>query len=216
MKKIYKLFCLFVILFIFPLFVNAENCSKEEKNRINKLINNINIAYIHTDNNYFTVNIYNIPEGLYVSTPTNGMLYPTNNTVTLNYYIGGNSYTFNFFSINGDKCIDEMKYSKTIYIKQYNVYSEKEVCKNKKYKDFKYCNKWYQGYITDEKYELELKKYESKLKQNEQVVNVEDNTNDTNKIKINMNIILIGSGCVILGITITIILVVRKKKRRKL
>ena len=214
MKQIYKLFLIFIALFIFPLFVNAESCSKEEKSRINKLINNIDFTYTHTGNNYFTISIYNIPDELYILSPTGEKMYPSdNNQASVDYYLGGNNYTFRLFSINGNKCIDDMNYTKTVYVKKYNVYSKREICKNSKYTDFKYCNEWYQGNITNEKFETELKKYEKNLIEKDEIV--DDSVEDTNNNIFNKNIIIV-IGSVVLLVVVIIMLMIRRKKRRKL
>ena len=213
MKRLCKIFFIFVSLFTFPLFVNAEECSREERNNIYALINNIKFTYTRTENNYFTINIYNIPDGLYLVAPTGSELYPSdNNQASIANYLGGNSYTFKLLSVEHNKCIDDMNYTKTVQVKKYNQYSEKEICHNPKYSDFKYCGEWYQGNITDERFETELKKYEKNLEEKNQIV--DDNKDNDNNINIDM--IIVGAGILLLGITVIILYTIRGKRRRKL
>lgn len=210
-----KLILLLNIIFILPISVSARECSPEERNTINSLVNNIEISYTHKSNNLFTVEIYNIPEQLYVLTPLgNKLYYSENNTPSseIQSYVGGKNYTFNILSVDNDECVDQMNYTKTIYIKKYNIYSEKDICKNEKYSNFKYCQTWYSGTITDEKFETELIEYEKKLNETETVD--DERITESNK---NMNIIIIiGVSIFIILIITCSVYIIKHKKRRKL
>lgn len=206
MKKI--LLFIFYSIFIFPIHVNAENCSTTEISKINSLVNNIKITYNHVENNTFEINIYNIPKELYVLTPLNKKVYHNeNNASKIEGYLGGNSYTFEIYSTNNNDCIDNMNFTKTIFVKNYNLYSDREICKDEKYKDFKYCNQWYQGSITDEKFEKELKIFEKE--------NLEVELNPDNSKNNDYSVVIIASSISIL-ILITLILIFKFKKRRRI
>ena len=212
MNKKILIFLIFLSLVMLPYNVKAKSCSIDEKNKINSLINNIKITYEHISNNEFKINIYNIPEELYVLTPSQKKFeHNANNLSVDTNYSGGRSYTFEIFSSNNNYCIDEMNYTKTIYIKKYNKYSEKEICKNEKYKNFNYCNKWYQGNITDSKFETELKKFEQTMQSNNQTVEIENN-NTSNKIKI----IVILSVIILVFVIFISMLIMRKRRKRKI
>lgn len=211
-KKIILLFIilLFIILFLIPIQVNAKNCSKEEMSRINIIINNIELSYEHKEDNYFIVNAYNVSSEFYIADAAGNKFVDAGNNVLTTYgYIGGKSYTFYIYSTTNNPCVDDMKYSKTIFIRKYNEYSEKEICKNSKYKDFKLCNKWYQGNITDEKFKKELKKFEETIT----IQKVEKEKENNNVI--NQQIIYIIVITSISLLTSLIILYIKFKRRRR-
>jgi len=211
MKKFYILFVFAISMLLFPFKINANTCSSDEIKKTNNLINNIKITYEYIGNNEFNVHIYNIPEELYILAPSQKRFYYNEENVSTDIrYQGGRSYTFKIYS-NSNSCISDMGYTKTIYIKKYNQYSEKEICKNKKYQKFKYCNEWYQGSITDAKFETELKKYEQSLENIDEPL-IEEEKNYDNLVKI-ISIIGIGAG---IGIVLISILVVKKRRSRSL
>lgn len=207
--RVKSLFFLIVLsIFYFPVHVLAEDCTKNEMTRISSLINNIEILYTHIENNRFKINIYNVPKELYILSPTYERLYPDDsNSITIDNYIGGKSYTFNIFSTENNDCINSMNYTKTIYVKKYNLYADKDICMDSKYKDFKYCNKWYQGSITDDKFESEIKKYEQEKVQLE-LDEQETKKSDNNITFINVAIVFASA----LFITITVFIIKRKRR----
>ncbi len=210
--KIRKIILIISLLLIFPINVYAKTCSKEERNKVYAMINNIKINYVHSHDNYFNISISNVPEELYLVLPSGRKIYSNNlDDAKKDTYPGGKKITFNVYSTNGDECIDEMKYVKTLFIRSYNVYSEKEICKNEDYKDFKYCNKNYQGDITEEKFEKELKKYEKNLTIPEEVPKVEEKENNNY-----IPYIIYGTIGATLILVITIIAIFRKRSRRKI
>lgn len=212
MKKIYILILFAFSIFVFPSNINAQICSKDKMTKISSLINNIKITYEHTGNNEFKINIYNIPKELYVLAPSQKKFYYNDNSISIDtHYNGGMNYIFKIYSSTNDECINEMDYSKSIYVKKYNKYSEKDVCKVEKYINFKYCNQWYQGSINDNKFISELKKYEQSLENDEEIITEDENNNVLNK-----KVIIYFLGTIMLIIIITIILVIRKRKRRAL
>lgn len=209
-KLLVKLLSLLIL--IHPISVKAGGCNKEEMLRINSLINNIKITYTHVENNKFNINFYNIPKELYIFTPSNENIYHSdNNFSTINNYLGGNSYTFNIYSLEDNNCINDMNYTKTIYVKKYNVYSEKEICKNEEYNDFKLCNKWYQGSITDEKFEKELQTFKNNIINNTDIIDENNRNKKYNNILI---VSIVFSG--ILVVSLIVIIVVKKKRRKKI
>ena len=154
--KIKYLLLTLVVFLIYPFYVNAATCSKEERTRINALVNNIKINYTNISGNNFNISIENVPEELYVILPSGNTVYSYNQDEAKQAtYLGGKRYTFRIYSTKNDECINEMNYTKTVYINKYNTYADKEICKDENYKDFIYCNKSYQGNITDEKFEKE-------------------------------------------------------------
>ncbi len=210
MKKILKF--LVLLLLLFPVLVKAETCSKTERNRISSLIKNIDIRYKYINDNNYQISIYNIPKELYVETPSSRIYH--NNSTDFSKEIGyssGKSYTFEIYSENNDNCIDDMHYTKTVYIKKYNKFSEKEICKNDEYKNFEYCNENYQGTITEEKFNSELKKYEEKLKEESEIQEV---TTDDNKFNM-LYIIYAGAGVLLVTVIVIIIVSIRRKRRWK-
>lgn len=216
LKRYFKFFCLIIgISIILPQCVKASECTKEQVNLFNNLVNNIEIKYKHENNNIFSIEIYNIPKEIVVyDIFGNKFSYNEKGVSINNGYKGNTSYELTFLP-NEWNCELPLSFRKSIYIKKYNLYSLKEECKNIDYTKFKYCNPYYQGKITDETFNTELQKYNL---ENEKVKNNNINENNKNKIFNDQKYYILFGGISILFI-IVLILIIRKlikNKRRKI
>lgn len=156
MKKYIKILILLIL--FYPSVISAKECTKEETNKFNKLVNKIEINYDHNKDNMFTIKMSNISKEIIV-VDKDGKQF-TKNSLEQTLYEGGKTYTFKVLPVYYD-CELSLSFNKTITIPKYNIYSEKSECKKEKYKDFDLCDKYYQGKINDKIFETELKKYKS-------------------------------------------------------
>lgn len=214
-EKIYLF--LFVILngiILFPKFVNAE-CNEQQINDLNKLIDNINVKYTHNKDNYFTITLYNVPENI-TGTSSVGMFNDVNSENPHNSvsgFIGGYNYQIFYIANSKNKC--GLSLLKTVELKLpvFNVHSKKEICKNKKYSEFEYCNEVLDKEISEDDFNKELEKYKSN--NNENLKN-ENNESLFSKIKNmildNLIIISISSGIIVLS---SIGFIIYKKSKNK-
>lgn len=143
MKKI--VFCIISLLFMFPMGIKAYECSNEDKERLQKLANNISVSYEEYEENgktYFKaifaglskeIRIYSDRRHFYYYNYSNNLF----DEVELQVY-PGNTYQF---TINGS---ETCKYNDfrtiTINIPNYNPYYEDDVCRNAR--EYKLCKKW--------------------------------------------------------------------------
>lgn len=206
------LIILFFSIFI-PHYVFAQNCSQEQVNKFNALVNNIKFDFILETDNKFKLNIYNIPKEIMVVNSQSSMIFYNNsdNVSTDSGYIGGKIYEFIFSPTSEITCELGINFSKNLYVPKYNKYSEKDICKSEDYKDFKYCNKNYQGNITDFEFEKELNKYKEKLKNVEQI----DESNESNSNLPYLNIIIISVISLIIFISLLSITLIKARKSRR-
>ena len=157
MKRINKLIIIFLM--IFPMIVSAKECSKNEEDIFNKMVNDIKIEHVHEKDNLFKIKMSNIPKELIVvDDKDNQFTYNSNKTVTVNGYEGGKTYKFNILPLYYD-CELSLSFTRSVTLPTYNKYSEKKDCK--KYKDFELCDEFYDGKITDKVFNEQLKKYKS-------------------------------------------------------
>jgi len=200
MRKSIVLVTLLLIM-VLPLKVNAE-CSINDQNELLKLSNQIKYKYKYVSDNQFKIVFNNVSDKLYIIDDI-GLQYSNNEEKDLTYK-GGFTRIFHIAANGNTNCSNEIIKDLTIRLPIYNKFSENEKCSKEEYKDFKYCNKFLYEEISEENWKKELSKYESKLEKN--II-----TNDNNIVKI-----VIGIGLIVFTIlTIGIIMIIRKRKRRK-
>ena len=213
-KKVNFIFIILFIGFLTPRLVLADNCSQEIVNNFNALVNNIKFEFIHEDNNSFNLNIYNIPKEIMVVYTRASRTFSNNesNISTATGYLAGQTYKFMFVPTSEITCDLGITFTKNLYVAKYNEYSEREICKNDEYKNFKYCNENYQGTITDEDFEKELKKYEEQLMAVEEIPDIKE---QDNFFKENLSFITIGIVIlIILPIIVSVIIRIKKKGKK--
>lgn len=214
-KKVNFIFIILFVGFLIPKNVLADNCSQEQINNYNTLVNNIKFEFIHEDNDNFILNIYNIPKEIRVVDTRSSMAFfnSESNVSTASGYLAGQTYKFMFMPTSEITCDLGITFTKNLYVSKYNEYSENEICKNDEYKDFKYCDENYQGTITDEDFEKELKKYEEQLIVVEEVPDIKTQNNFFEE---NLSFVIIGASILLLLAMIIFIVIRVKKNRRKL
>ena len=207
------LFVIFSSIILFPNLVNAE-CSEEELQKYNKLVENIKIKYEHIDQNIYKVSFFNLPSQITI-TNNFGVFYNTDGISTSNIvegFVGGISYNF-VYTLNGrSNCEIQVLTKKNIKIPAFNKYSEKEICKNEKYYDFELCKSDYSGKITDEIFEQKLKEYEKKMNFQNTVIQDGNENNFFEFLKNNIYLISILIIAIILTTIIVLVIKIKKKK----
>ncbi len=205
-KNIILLVSLLILLFPKNIFAQ-EICDTNQTNKMYNLTNAIKVKYDYDKNTeLFKVTLYNVSNEIGVIGNDGSLSIPNSNgEVIFENYIGGITYKFTFVPINQD-CEYELDFNKSFYVPKYNKFSENEECNT--YKDFKLCNKWYQGNIDDTTFYSELEKYK-----NANIETVEDTNTKDFDIK---KIIYISIPIVLLILLIVIVIVVKKKKKKVL
>ena len=172
-------------------------------------------------NHYFGVTATNVSKDVLIK--FNGSTYEPqkdNDTIFIESRIeGGMTYEFNLYAGYDTDCSEEFLYTKKLKIPRYNIFSEKDECIE--YEEFKLCNKWYQGVITEDQFNLELEEYINSLKKEEPVEEIKEEKSLFNKIiDFYLDNILIALPITIMIILLIlykiIITIVRRKRRIKL
>ncbi|MBQ7141331.1 MAG: hypothetical protein IJO32_07515 [Bacilli bacterium] len=207
MRKNINLFIILLSFILFPNLVNAE-CSEQQIHELNKLVDNIQFKYEHTGNNLFKVTLYNIPEYITGSSTMGGFNIPEISSNSIDGFIGGYNYKIGFYANEKNSCGVVVLKEKNIIIPTFNKYSEKEMCKDKKYSEFEYCNEFVDEEITDELFEQKLKEYEND--------NINKNSKKDNKFMLFLknNYIYILSGLLLVSLIIMLIIYLKKKNKK--
>lgn len=212
MRKKIKLLIILLSFILFPSLVSAE-CSDQQIHELNKLVDNIQFKYEHTGNNLFKVTLYNIPENI-TGTSNVGMFNAVdfdNPTNSVDGFIGGYNYQIFYITNSKNECGKTVLKTVSIKIPVYNIHSKKDICKDEKYEDFKYCNEFLDKKISEEEFSNYLKEYK---------VNVDNFKNNVSLFKKIKNIVFNNWIIIFVSITLIVILIVSisifKNKKRKL
>lgn len=161
----YAIFILFFcVIFISPVYAE-DSCDYKEEAKLNKLANEVSANYdVVTDDSgkeSIVINIYNIPEGMYVAMSTEG--YPSTTTETTTGYIYYNQmengkYSFGVsditnivkytFRVKSDKCSSFVRQF-TMIKPMKNKFSDMDICKYQEVLDYYYCKSWLTQEITE-------------------------------------------------------------------
>lgn len=144
MRKI--VFWLIMLIMSLPDCIKAYECSNSDRERLQKLANNITYTLEETtinDNIYFNLTFAGVSHELEIFF-TNKYLYYNNlyNDYFSEVHIGnlpsGRTYVFNIQS--GNVCIFDVVRTITINTPHYNSYYNDQICNNAK--EHAYCQKW--------------------------------------------------------------------------
>lgn len=202
-----------------------DKCTTTEKNNLIQLAHNIKFDYELSNNTasgegkrYFKITISNITKDTYVSYDQGIYTYEDNSDtpgiITIGSLFAPNTtYTFKVYAATA--CPDEILLTKTVNLPSYNIYSEKEECQT--YPDFKLCNRYYAGSITDSEFQSKLKQYQESLAKDE---SERENEKDDNFISMFLSIYLdnliiaIPITVIVLGLIVFVIIRLLKKRKR--
>lgn len=179
-RKIYSLFIfIFCVIFISPVYAEGT-CDFRAEAQFNKLANNVSSNYdVVTDANgteSIVINVYNVPENMYVAMATEG--YPMDTTETTTGYIYYNQMVNGKYSFGVSDISNIVKYTFRVisnecpnFVRQFtlikpkkNIFSEKDACKYKEVQDYYYCNDWLTKEITESEEKVMDKIYRERIR----------------------------------------------------
>ncbi len=211
MKKRWIIF--FVVLFFLFIPNTYAVCNDSELAQKMLIADNVIINYQNIEKENFNLVISNLTEDLFLIDDTNQKyIYGTNDILTLNNYIAGNTYSFRVFSKSGT-CKNIKIATKVITLPKYNSFSEDEYCLE--HPDFKYCDPWCNEYLDASIIADAINEYEDNF----------DNQLEINWLTLFINgivdfivanyVFVIGGGVIVI-IVITIIIAKRRKTRKEI
>lgn len=179
-KNIYALIIfIFCVAFISPVYAE-ETCDFRAEAQFNKTANNVSANYdVVTAANgteSIVINVFNIPENMYVAMATDG--YPAFTTETTTGYIYYNQLVNGKYSFGVSDISNIVKYTFRVisnecpnFVRQFtlikpkkNIYSEKDVCKYKEVQDYYYCSTWLTKDITENENKVIDKIYKERIR----------------------------------------------------
>lgn len=178
--KMYLIYFVFLMLLV-PSFVSAD-CTVEEKERLDSLLNKVEIAKEYIPDAYydglrvynaFTITLLNMTDEIYAYDESTQLYYmgkirDNDNKIIFPIYEPG-AKNIILVAGNNDCAI---RRTKTIVIPTFNNYSLHPNCKDIDIQKFKYCDPWYQGNIDYDEFFVKLAKYKTDT--------IEESDNDKN------------------------------------
>lgn len=221
MRKTLKYF-IFTIILSFSLCFNVEaECSYQERKEMLKAAKEIAITMetIEKENNKYEFKYYvtNLPENLFITyyntnQGTENYISYKNLTDNMYTFIDDNylmvyEYVFEITSLNPN-CYGYELYKKKVKKPMYNIYSENTNCNTEEFVNFKYCKKFLEEdpLLTEDKFYSSLISYNANLSPTVPVQETEEQN------FIQKYLIYIITIPVVTAITITIIIIIRKKR----
>ena len=170
-EKIKKILIVFVIMFLFVSKVDADTCTKTEKNTLTKGAKTIEIIpYLSGEfdpNRVYNYSVYitNLTKDYYV-VDSNGYRFEYSNDYNADSLFGiykpGSKVSFKIYGAYDGVCPDVLLATKTIRFEYFNDYSTYEECEG--FEDFNLCKRNYSGKIeSDEWFFEQLEKYKAGL-----------------------------------------------------
>lgn len=169
-KKYLILIMSLVSYFAFASSVDAELCDREHISQLKELANQVEVSYEYIDysdeilsgsegeyliNTYLiTVNI--ISDELYIIHDNREYYYNQDNGGVVTFAVDSG---FVNLSIHSNFCGGYKLKSETINLPKFNIYSYRSECKELEEYDLKVCDPWYQGTITDERFNTIVQEY---------------------------------------------------------
>lgn len=207
MKKNF-LIAFVLIIFLFPVDVHAELCTKDYYSKLKEKAAKVSIKWNlveDDDKKSIEVVISNMDKDLMLIYGDSVYEYNDGEDIVLiNGISGGREYQFKFYGAYYTACTEEFVYTNSISIPKYNIYSELDECKE--YSNWELCDKWYQGEIKDKgEFFEKLNEYKEKINSGE--IKVEDEKNAHNSLLV---LCITGGIIIILAVCFTI-----KCKRKK-
>ena len=203
MRAKIKYLLIFVFcMFVFPLITNAE-CDYQRLADLNKIAGNVQFSYTYTpieNNLIFDVDISNITNDIYI---VDNFDKTFNSNVTTAQYYPGAIISYVIYS-NDSNCLGERITTKYLNLPFYNKYSSYPECKVNT--NLSVCQFWGdQAILTDNEFYERIAKQET-IQSDDDVIESKDSVLDV----LYDNLIIIG--LVVVGVSIVIVIVVRRKK----
>lgn len=170
-------------LIIIPNSIKAYECSNTDKERLQKLANNVSVSYEEYENNLYFLNVIfsGVSNEITISNDQRHeyLIYANLN----NSYFGevksygldsGKNYTFSIYGTK--KCIFQKLRTITIQIPSYNIYYKDNVCQNAR--EYYLCQKWMTANLSYEEFTKKVNDYIS-IRDNKK----ENNNDNSNEMK---------------------------------
>lgn len=234
-KKSHRLYKIFIFLVSFlPYYVNAQECSSIELNKLRAYANVTEIKYYHIKNytkgqdildfegtdsyNVFNISINNLTENIIVVVQNNAVTYSFNsfsktpNTVIKGPFLGGTNYQFNYYANTNDTCNTMLLLTKSLKLPSFNHYSLDPLCEE--INDYYLCDRWYTTNLSRSDFEKKVTAYKTSLinKSSQEKLPLKNNWDVLiDWIINNYNTLLVS--IIIVGITFIIIIKINEKRK---
>lgn len=172
------LYSLIIGICLFSNAVNASNCDTSDKERLQKMANNISITieekFDNNGNVNFIATFTGVSKELRVFLPRIATFYYNTTgsyigSLTVDTLSAGETYTFNIYG--DDTCVYTNLRNITIDIPNYNPYYKEPICENAR--EHKLCQKWINNNgISYEKFISEIENYIKEKEKNNNIVDV--------------------------------------------
>lgn len=214
-KNFVYIICLF---FLFPIFVEAYDCSNSDRERLQSFANNISVIIEETSDSLFSVTFTGLSNYIRIYNPTNITYYRNLSENNIGETSIGNlkpgvTYYFEVYSAT-DKCIFEKFRTITINMPNINPYYGDDICKN--VPEYSLCQKYVQVNLSYEEFAVNVKKYIDENKENINKENYVERDNYLKFLDFYDRYYWLIFTCVMFMLTILIILWVKENKKNRL
>lgn len=174
-----KILVIMILLFSFPMIISADECSNENKTRLQKLANNISTLVVEQDDGFFSIVFSGLSKELKIYSQSDYLNHyntmPTTiGETTVEDLVAGNTYQFR---VSGyATCYSTAIRTITINIPKKNIYYSTSVCLD--VPDFPLCQKWASVSIKYDELTKKVNEYIENSKKN--TTNTVDNTGKNN------------------------------------
>ncbi len=196
MKKKKIIFIIFLLMLSITKVNAADLCTSAKYSNLKKKAASIKaeweLNFDESHKAYFTIKLTNVDKDLLLK--QNEIIYtPEDGEITINnMFDGGNTYELKIYGGYETSCVEEYIYTKNIKVPMYNYYSEYKECEENK--EFKLCDKYYDGVIeNDTEFYEKLNEY-LKSDEYEKVVNEKNNKKYITIIAIAVGVVAIAGG----------------------
>lgn len=218
MKKIKYIIVTIVLFFITSPTIQAKViCDRADILRVKNDANKVTVEYeFNGTDDFLTAGTFNlkikgITEDMSIVESINNRRYTINSVVddvATIYNIEEQNITLKIYYY---RCSSELVRTIKIKLPKYNFYSEDESCEGISKEELEVCDPWYQGELDDETFGQKIEEYKKILEEKEELERKE-NTIFKKIIKFLLNYYLYIIATIVLVITVTIVLILRKKR----
>lgn len=161
----------YLIVFSFIFFngtVLALECNNDDKERLQKLANNIGVILEEVDNKgelYFNATFTGVAKGLMIIS-SDDVIYPgvgTDKEIVINNLSSNTNYNFEIKGSNVNSCFDTTFRKVTLNLPKYNIYYKDQVCND--IPEYSLCQKWNSTDISYDEFLDKVSKYKNNKKE---------------------------------------------------
>lgn len=197
-----------------PISAHAE-CSSERIAELNKIANNVQVSYDYEmvdETPKFKVTVSNLTNDIYMVDDIFAQNISGTGDKVLDY-ASGTHINFTVYS-NDNNCKNEALTTKYVNLPAFNYYYYDERCKDNS--EYNYCKMWVDtSKLTDEEFAKGLEEYKNKNKTSLKEEKKENKKNGIIDFIDKNKTILFLTGGAILVVTISVVIVLLNRKRKK-